>query len=103
MRDSSFSNLDSSKNGAEGALDKRARTATKKGTRNWRRGLVEGRKRNISRVSRLSIISSRFTRCTASSEDYYLRGGDLLPVSGVLFACVAGELEAEDDILVTLY
>jgi hypothetical protein len=99
MRDSSFSSLDSSKNGAGGALDKRARTATRKGARSWRRGLVEGRERNVGRVSRLSIISSRFARCTASSEGCYLRGVDLLPVSGVLFACVAGELKAEDDML----
>jgi hypothetical protein len=71
----------------------------RKGARSWRRGLVEGRKRNISRVSRLLIISSRFARCTASSEGYYLRGVYLLPVSGVLFACVAGELKAKDDIM----
>jgi hypothetical protein len=60
---------------------------------------VEGRERNINRVSRLSIVSSRFARCTASSEGCCLRGVDLLPVSGVLFACVAGELKAEDDML----
>jgi hypothetical protein len=103
MRDSSFSNLDSSKNSAGGALDKRARTAIKKGARSWRRGLVKGRERNVSRVSRLSIISSRFTRYTASSEGCCLRGVDLLLVSGVLFACVAGELKAEDDMLLYPY
>jgi hypothetical protein len=62
---------------------------------------VKGRERNVGRVSRLLIISSRFARCTASSEGYYLRGVDLLPVSGVLFACVAGELKAEDDMFLS--
>jgi hypothetical protein len=99
MRDSSFSSLDSSKDGAGEAQDKRTRTAIKKGARSWRRGLVEGRKRNVGRVSRLLIISSRFARYTASSEGYYLRGVYLFPVSGVLFTCVAGELKAKDDIM----
>jgi hypothetical protein len=60
---------------------------------------VKGRERNIGRVSRLSIVLSRFTRYIASSEGCCLRGVDLLSVSGVLFACVAGELKAENDIL----
>jgi hypothetical protein len=59
---------------------------------------VKGRERNVSRVSRLSIVLSRFTRYTASSEGYCLREIDLLSVSGVLFAYVAGELKAENDI-----
>jgi hypothetical protein len=99
MRDSSFSSLDSSEDGAAEAQNKRARTATRKGARSWRRGLVKGRERNVSRVSRLSIVLSRFARCTASSEGCCLREVDLLPVSGVLFAYVAGELKAENDIL----
>jgi hypothetical protein len=99
MRDSSFSSLDSSEDNAAETQDKRARTATRKGARSWRRGLVKGRERNIGRVSRLSIILSRFARCTASSEGCCLRKVDLLPVSGVLFAYVAGELKAENDIL----
>jgi hypothetical protein len=98
MRDSSFSSLDSSKDGTTEAQNKRARTATRKGARSWRKGLMKGRERNVSRVSRLSIILSRFTRYTASSKGYCLRGVDLLPVSGVLFAYVAGELKAENDI-----
>jgi hypothetical protein len=97
MRDSSFSSLDSSEDGAAEAQNKRARTAIRKEARSWRRGLVEGRERNVGRVSRLSIVLSRFTRCTASSEGYYLREVDLLSISGVLFACVAGELKAEND------
>jgi hypothetical protein len=60
---------------------------------------VEGRERNVGRVSRLSIVLSRFARYIASSEGCYLREIDLLPVSGVLFAYVAGELKAENDIL----
>ena len=98
MRDSSFSSLDSSEDGVAEAQDKRARTAIRKGARSWRRGLVKGRERNVDRVSRLSIVLSRFTRYTASSEGCCLREVDLLPVSGVLFAYVAGELKAENDI-----
>jgi hypothetical protein len=63
---------------------------------------VEGRERNVGRVSRLLIISSRFARCTASSEGCCLRGVDLFPISGVLFACVAGELKVEDDMFVNI-
>jgi hypothetical protein len=59
---------------------------------------VKGRERNVGRVSRLSIVLSRFARCTASSEGCCLRKVDLLPVSGVLFTYVAGELKAKDDI-----
>jgi hypothetical protein len=103
MRDSSFSNLDSNKDSAGEVQDKRARTVIRKGARSWRRGLVESRERNINKISRLSIISSRFARCAASSEGCCLRGVDLLPISGVLFACVAGELKAEDDILLLVY
>jgi hypothetical protein len=98
MRDSSFSSLDSSENGAAEAQNKRARTAIRKGARSWRRGLVEGRERNVDRVSRLSIVLSRFTRYTASSKGCYLREVDLLSVSGVLFAYVAGELKVGNDI-----
>jgi hypothetical protein len=100
MRDSSFSSLDSSEDGAAEAQDKRARTAIRKRARSWRRGLVKGRERNVNRVSRLSIVLSRFARYTASSEGYYLRGVDLFPISGVLFAYVAGELKAKNDIIV---
>jgi hypothetical protein len=59
---------------------------------------VKGRKRNVSKVSRLSIILSRFTRYTASSKGYYLREIDLLSISDVLFIYVVGELKAENDI-----
>jgi hypothetical protein len=99
MRDSSFSSLDSSKDSVGEAQDKRARTAIRKRARSWRRGLIEGRERNVGRVSRLLIISSRFARYAASSEGYYLRGVYLFSMSGVLFACVAGELKAKDDIM----
>jgi hypothetical protein len=60
---------------------------------------VEGRERNVGRVSRLSIVSSRLARCTASLEGCCLREVDLFPVRGVLFACVAGELKVKDDML----
>jgi hypothetical protein len=60
---------------------------------------MEGRERNVDRVSRLSIVLSRFTRYTASSKGYYLREVNLLFISGVLFAYVAGELKAKNDIL----
>jgi hypothetical protein len=98
IRDSSFSSLDSSEDNAAETQNKRAQTAIRKGARSWRRGLVEGRERNISRVSRLSIVLSRFTRYIASSEGCYLREVDLLFISGVLFAYVVGELKAENDI-----
>jgi hypothetical protein len=60
---------------------------------------MKSRERNIGRVSRLSIVLSRFTRYIASSKGYYLREVDLLSISGVLFAYVAGELKAENDII----